>query len=167
MSASPAFSTLDSFSNTTFFACHHVVNLYVLYVGGHTKYHDDYLRHYRETGETHIIGSMREVKARRKNGEEFPVVLGIERIEAGQSDSDEPLLVAFVRDITEQKKATEMEIEIRAAEELLCNMLPKEIANRLKLDPQHLADHHENATILFADIVGFSKFCFFALRSKL
>ena len=119
----------------------------------HTKNHDDYLRRYRETGKTSIIGSMREVRGRKKNGEEIPVVLGIERIEA--EGSDEPLLVAFVRDITEQKKATEMEIEIRAAEELLLNMLPEEIANRLKLDPHHLADHHEKATILFADIVGY------------
>lgn len=118
----------------------------------HTDHHDDYLRHYRETGETSIIGSMREVRARKKNGEEIPVILGIERIEA--EESDEPLLVAFVRDITEQKKATEMEIEIRAAEELLTNMLPEEIASRLKLDPRHLADHHDKATILFADIVG-------------
>ena len=123
--------------------------------GGHATHHDDYLKRYRETGETSIIGSMREVTGRKKNGDEFPVILGIERIEA--EGSHEPLLVAFVRDVTQEKKATEMEIEIRAAEELLCNMLPEEIANRLKLDPQHLADHHEKATILFADIVGYER----------
>jgi len=34
-------------------------------------------------------------------------------------------------------------------------MLPPEIATRLKLDPHHLAHHHEKAIILFADIVGY------------
>mgnify|MGYP007080216710 CR=1 FL=1 len=52
-----------------------------------------------------------------------PVILGIERIgQYGAEESEEPLLVAFGRDITEQKGSTEMEIEIRAAEELLCNI---------------------------------------------
>ncbi|CAB9501928.1 Receptor-type guanylate cyclase gcy [Seminavis robusta] len=128
-------------------------NIKMIVGGGHAEFHDDYLAAYRETGETHIIGSMREVYGRRKDGSEFPLVLGIERIE---TEDEEPLLVAFVRDMTDQKKATELEIEIRAAEELLCNMLPEEIASRLKIDPQHIADHHEKATILFADIVGFT-----------
>lgn len=129
-------------------------NIKMIVGGGHARHHDGYLRNYRETGETTIIGSMREVMARKKNGDEFPVILGIERLE--EEELEDPLLIAFVRDITEQKKATAMEIDIRAAEELLCNMLPEEIADRLKLDPHHLADHHEEATILFADIVGFT-----------
>ena len=92
---------------------------------------------------------MREVTGRRKNGEEFPVVLGIEQIQKGDDNNDdeeEELLVAFVRDITEQKRTTELEIDIRAAEELLHNMLPEEIAGRLKADPSHLADSHENVS---------------------
>ena len=97
---------------------------------------------------------MREVYARRKNGDEFPAILGIERIEDREDENDEPLLVGFVHDVTQQKKATDLTIEIRAAEELLSNMLPDEIATRLKSDPKHIADHHEKATILFADIVG-------------
>jgi len=133
-------------------------NISIVVGGGHGKHHDAYLKKYRETGETHIIGSMREVTARRKNGEEFPVILGIEVIpdvvDENDDDKSQSLLVAFIHDITEQKKATELEIEIRAAEELLANMLPEEIAKRLKSDPTHMADHHDQATILFADIVG-------------
>ena len=117
-------------------------------LGGHAKHHDDYLKRYRETGVTHIIGSMRELQGRRKNGEQFPIVLGIEHMRDIDSDGpcDEDLLVAFVRDITQQKRATELEIEIRSAEELLHNMLPAEIAGRLKADPGHLADSHENVS---------------------
>ena len=119
--------------------------------GGHATHHDDYLKKYRETGVTHIIGSLREVKGRRKNGEEFPVILGIEQIHGEGEDltydeNKEELLVAFVRDITQQKKATELEIQIRSAEELLHNMLPAEIAGRLQADPSHLADSHENVS---------------------
>ena len=123
---------------------------------GHAEFHDAYLEAYRETGETHIIGSMREVHARRKDGTEFPVILGIERIENEDDPEAEPLLVGFVRDMSEQRKATQLLVEIKAAEQLLSNMLPDEIASRLKVDPQHIADHHEKATILFADIVGFT-----------
>jgi hypothetical protein len=45
------------------------------------------------------------------------------------------------------------------AERLLLNVLPEEMASRLKSDPHHVADYYENATILFADIVGFTKLC--------
>lgn len=136
-------------------------NIKIIVGGGHAGKHDDYLKSYRETGITRIIGSMRELQGRRKNGEEFPIVLGIEQIENEDGDltydeNKEELLVAFVRDITEQKRATELEIDVRSAEELLHNMLPEEIAGRLKADPHHLADSHEDASILFADIVGFT-----------
>jgi adenylate cyclase len=53
-----------------------------------------------------------------------------------------------------QRKAELLEVEKQASEQLLHNMLPKEIAARLKLDPSHLADHC--ASVLFADICGFT-----------
>ena len=56
-----------------------------------------------------------------------------------------------------QQDAIRMQSEKEAAENLLYNMLPKEIAARLKTDPSHIADHHECATVLFADIVGFTE----------
>ena len=42
------------------------------------------------------------------------------------------------------------------SEALLLNVLPAEIASRLKSDPSHIADGFAEATILFADIVGFT-----------
>jgi adenylate cyclase len=42
------------------------------------------------------------------------------------------------------------------SERLLRNVLPDAIAERLKANPQDpIADHHDNATVLFSDIVGF------------
>jgi class 3 adenylate cyclase len=42
------------------------------------------------------------------------------------------------------------------SEALLLNILPTEIAERLKSDPSHIADGFAQVTILFADIVGFT-----------
>ena len=43
------------------------------------------------------------------------------------------------------------------SERLLLNILPEEIANRLKMGDSTIADTFANATVLFADIVGFTQ----------
>lgn len=43
------------------------------------------------------------------------------------------------------------------SDELLLNILPSSIAQRLKNQDKRIADSHPSATILFADIVGFTK----------
>jgi guanylate cyclase len=42
------------------------------------------------------------------------------------------------------------------ADALLLNVLPEEVAQRLQSDPQSIADHFEDASILFADVVDFT-----------
>jgi adenylate cyclase len=42
------------------------------------------------------------------------------------------------------------------ADALLLNVLPEEVAQRLQTDSQSIADHFENASILFADVVDFT-----------
>lgn len=42
------------------------------------------------------------------------------------------------------------------SEALLLNILPKEIAEKLKAKPRHIAEFHPQASVLFADIVGFT-----------
>jgi adenylate cyclase len=46
--------------------------------------------------------------------------------------------------------------EQQKADALLLNILPKEIAAILKDDQRTIADHYENASILFADVVNFT-----------
>jgi adenylate cyclase len=41
-------------------------------------------------------------------------------------------------------------------EALLLNILPEEIAQRLQAEPNAIADHFDDASILFADVVGFT-----------
>jgi len=44
----------------------------------------------------------------------------------------------------------------KSSEMLLLNILPKEISEALKIEPRAIAAHYDEASILFADIVGFT-----------
>lgn len=59
---------------------------------------------------------------------------------------------------TVQERTKELQEEKNRSEELLLNILPEEVAKRLALDKNaRIADKIENASVLFADIVGFTK----------
>jgi PAS domain S-box-containing protein len=64
-----------------------------------------------------------------------------------------------VADITERREA---EVALRSArkkaELLLLNVLPQPIAERLKQGPHTIAESFEEVTVLFADLVDFTKF---------
>lgn len=49
-----------------------------------------------------------------------------------------------------------LRVEQERSEGLLLNILPQEIAARLKGGEQTIADHHPSVSILFADLVGFT-----------
>jgi class 3 adenylate cyclase len=57
--------------------------------------------------------------------------------------------------ISKQKNA--LQKEKKKSETLLLNILPAEIAVRLKGGEKNIADYHENISIIFADIVGFTE----------
>ena len=59
--------------------------------------------------------------------------------------------------VLEAEYLTRMEQEKQHSEALLRNLLPPEIAVRLRSGESVIADHHDEATVLFADIVGFGK----------
>jgi guanylate cyclase len=64
------------------------------------------------------------------------------------------LLNYFVRQ--EHKSMQLLKIEQDLSERLLLNVLPKEIAGRLKKDEGLIAQQHDAVSILFADVVGFT-----------
>lgn len=120
----------------------------------HKDRHDSYLLRYLETGKSRLLGKKRELTAVRKDGTLFPILLGVTEVEyTGKAK----MFAAFIEDLTTQKKLLEVEVESAKAEALLLNMLPEDVALRLKRDPGHIADHYQNVAILFADIVGFTK----------
>ena len=64
----------------------------------------------------------------------------------------------FFHDITTRKKMeSELRKERNKTENLLLNLLPEPIAERLKEEPGVIADKFEKATILFADLVNFTQ----------
>ena len=62
--------------------------------------HDHYLQRYLDTKEAHIIGVGREVVGKRKNGDEFPMHLGIGEMNV----ANKTLFVASIKDLTDIKK---------------------------------------------------------------
>ncbi|XZN97161.1 MAG: adenylate/guanylate cyclase domain-containing protein [Microcoleus sp.] len=63
-----------------------------------------------------------------------------------------------VSDITERKLVQEaLSFQQDQTEKLLLNILPKPIAERLKVEQSTIADSFEEVSVLFADIVGFTE----------
>jgi two-component system, LuxR family, sensor kinase FixL len=65
--------------------------------------HDGYLARFLETGIPHIIGTGREVEARRKDGSVFPIFLSVGAVEG----ANPPRFVGFVQDISFRRRAEE------------------------------------------------------------
>ncbi len=55
------------------------------------------------------------------------------------------------------QRTAELAVEQEKSEKLLRNVLPEEIAQRLKHDPQTIAEGFDAVTVAFADIVGFTE----------
>lgn len=62
--------------------------------------HDGYIGRYERTREKRAIGKIREVAARRKNGEIFPIELSVAKI----GESEDPRYAAFIRDVSDRAK---------------------------------------------------------------
>lgn len=78
-------------------------NVSMLMPSPDSERHDDYLRHYLETGEARIIGIGREITARRKNGDTFPARLSVSEFEANGSR----YFTGMLHDITARIEAEE------------------------------------------------------------
>ena len=65
--------------------------------------HDGYLARYVSTRVSHIIGTGREVSARRKDGSVFPALISVGVV----ADTEPPRFVGFIQDRTLQRRAAE------------------------------------------------------------
>lgn len=63
--------------------------------------HDDYIRHYLQTGERRIIGIGREVDGRRSDGSTFPMHLAVSRYDV----DGKTFFTGIIHDMSERKKA--------------------------------------------------------------
>ena len=62
----------------------------------------------------------------------------------------------FVQNRTIEKQQIDLQREMARSERLLLNILPAEIAERLKAGEEVIADRYDAASVLFADIVDFT-----------
>nr|WP_233258686.1 adenylate/guanylate cyclase domain-containing protein [[Phormidium] sp. ETS-05] len=91
---------------------------------------------------------------RGKDGTTFPVEVRVGLVDAGVKK----LILALCRDVTERKLAEDALLREREkSERLLLNILPEAIAEQLKENQRTIAEGFGEVTVLFADIVGFTK----------
>jgi len=86
-------------------------NVKMLMPTPYTDEHDEYIRAYRETGAAKAIGRIREVHARRKSGEVFPIELSVSEARVG----NEVIYSAIIRDMTERQA---IQAELASAQQL-------------------------------------------------
>ncbi len=85
-------------------------NIKILMPEPYHSNHDDYIKNYKDTAEKKIIGSGREVKAKRKDGNVFPIDLSISEIEV----SGKRKFNGIIRDITERENLIKKLVESNA-----------------------------------------------------
>ena len=84
-------------------------NVRMLMPEPYTDEHDSYLANYHATHAPKAIGRIREVQARRKNGDVFPIELSVSEARVG----DQVIYSAFIRDVSERRAMQGALIEAR------------------------------------------------------
>ncbi|SFQ01201.1 PAS domain S-box protein [Pseudomonas borbori] len=82
-------------------------NVNMLMPEPHHSAHDGYLARYRRTGESSLIGTVRELSGLRRNGESFAMELAVSQI----SHQGQRRFIAVIRDISERKRIERMKNE--------------------------------------------------------
>jgi PAS domain S-box-containing protein len=82
-------------------------NVRLLMPEPHRAAHDGYLARYQQTGETRLIGKVRELEGMRSNGELFAMELAVSQI----SHQGQRRFIAVIRDISERKRIEKMKSE--------------------------------------------------------
>ncbi len=76
-------------------------NVKILMPVEYAKTHDAHLHQYHQTGVRHVIGSTREIVARRKDGTVFPAILAVGEVSVGS----QKIFTGFIRDISVVREA--------------------------------------------------------------
>ena len=69
--------------------------------GGMQKYHDQFMKRFEEdsTRNDSTIGKQRTLMSKRKDGSEFPCIIGIKRV------PEKELLIGYVRNVSQMESA--------------------------------------------------------------
>ncbi|MDY6936672.1 MAG: adenylate/guanylate cyclase domain-containing protein [Cyanobacteriota bacterium] len=105
-----------------------------------------------DTAQLHVI-----VSKQRPDESGKVIWLDVSRIPMHDAQGKIIGVLGVLEDITQRREAEEaLRQEQAKSERLLLNVLPKEIANQLKEHEGAIASSVDDATVLFADIVGFT-----------
>jgi diguanylate cyclase (GGDEF)-like protein/PAS domain S-box-containing protein len=109
------------------------------------------MQHFLSTGETRVMNRRVELSAMRADGSEFPAELTITRL----NREGPPLLTAFLRDITDRKKA-ESEIHNLAFYDALTQLPNRRLMrDRLQHALATCSRYHGHGAVLFIDLDNF------------
>lgn len=90
-------------------------NVDMLMPSPYREEHEGHLERYRRTGQRKLIGSVRELRGKRKDGTTFPMDLGVSEVQL----ADRRLFTGIVRDVTERHARFEAEKALLATNEEL------------------------------------------------
>lgn len=114
--------------------------------------HDEYLARYWRTGEAHVIGRPREVKACRRDGSLFNVELRVSLLERGGANRG---FIGILQDISE-RKAIEAQMAHFANYDALTNLANRRLVqDRIEQAIAHARRAHDCFAILFIDLDKF------------
>lgn len=114
--------------------------------------HDDYMRHYMETGEAHVIGIGRVTTARRRDGSTFPIELAV-----GDATSPEGrMFTGFIRDLTERQRTERRLADLQGELSHISRVsamgsLASALAHELNQPLTAIASYSEGARALLGD----------------
>ena len=102
-------------------------NVTMLMTGPEQSEHDQYLENYLRTGQQKIIGTIREVRGRKKDGSIFPMELAVSETRLGVRR----IFTGIVRDITDRKRMEEALRDADQRKDQFLAMLAHELRNPL------------------------------------
>lgn len=85
---------------------------------GRAPNHDNYIKRYLRTGEKRAMGKKRKLRARRRDGSEFPIELGLTEVQV--REGEERSFCGFIRDLSKEE---EQRIEVMRKQRLMAGIL--------------------------------------------
>ena len=111
--------------------------------------HDSYLRRYVESQESHVLGKRRELEAKRKNGESFPILLRVNPM----TIDGELFFSGVIDDISETKTLQTQLVQAQKLEAI--GQLASGVAHEINTPIQYIGDNLSALSDNFSEIIAF------------